>query len=124
MIDLTSGRVVKATDAFQSDKLPSLAALIDRKLQEELRQDAAELASSKDPDQQEIESIKQAYDNLKFEVTNLEEFSVGSKGVTFLYDAGFPHVIRALEPTGRYFFNWAEIKPYIKPNGPLAQFVR
>ena len=124
LVDLTNGRVVKASDAFEPHKLPSLAVLVDGRLQDELRQDAKDLASSKDSDPQELESIKQAYENLKFEVTNLDDFSVGPAGVTFLYDAGFPHVIRALEPAGRYFFNWAEIKPYIKPNGPLAQFVR
>lgn len=124
LIDLTNGHLVKATDAFRSDKLPTLAAIVNRRLQDELRQDVAEIASSKNPDPHEIESIKHAHENLKFEVTNLDEFSVNRKGVTFLYDAGFPHVIRALEPEGRYFFNWSEIQPYIKPNGPLAQFVR
>ena len=48
---------------------------------------------------------REAYEALKFEAQNLDEFSVGRKGVTFLYDAGFPHVIRALEPDGHYFFS-------------------
>lgn len=32
-------------------------------------------------------------------------------------------VIKALEPEGRYFFPYALLKPYIKAEGPLAQFI-
>ena len=124
LIDLTSGHVVKAADAFNSAKLTSLAAIVDRKLQDELQQDEKELASSKHSDPQDVASIRRAHENLQFEITNLDDFSVGPKGITFLYDAGLPHVIQAFEPAGCYFFTWTEIKPYIKPNGPLAQFVR
>ena len=49
-------------------------------------------------------------------------FSVSDKVVKFLYDAGFPHVIQALEPDGGYFFNCAEPHPFIKRNGPLDVF--
>lgn len=124
LISLKDGSLVKAADAFASDKLASLAAVVDRKLQQELRQRSAEMANDKDAGEEERESIKQAYENLKFEIANLDEFSVGRKGVTFLYDAGFPHVSQALEPAGRYVFTFAELKPYIKPDGPLGQFVR
>lgn len=124
LINLKDGRLVKASDAFAPDKLASLAAAVDRKLQQELRELAAEHAKDKDAGEEERESIKQAYENLKFQIANLDGFSVGRKGVTFLYDAGFPHVIQALEPAGRYVFTFAELKPYIKPDGPLGQFVR
>jgi len=43
-------------------------------------------------------------------------------GVTFLYDAGFPHVIQALQPDGRYFFSYAVLRPHIKSSGPLGVF--
>jgi len=124
LINLRDGSVVKATDAFESDKLASLAAAVDRKLQHELREIAAENDKDKSSDAGEKESIKQAYENLKFEISNLDEFSVGRKGISFLYDAGFPHVIQALAPAGRYLFTYAELKPYIKRDGPLGQFVR
>lgn len=124
LINLRNGNLVKATDAFAPDKLASLADAVDRKLQQELRELASEMAKDKDASQEEREHLKQAYENLKFEVANLDEFSVGPRGITFLYDAGFPHVIQALEPAGRYVFTFAELKPYIKPDGPLGQFVR
>ena len=53
----------------------------------------------------------------------LDEFSISDKGVTFLYDYGFPHAIQALEPDGRYFFTWAQMKQHIKRGGLLAKFI-
>lgn len=124
LINLKDGHLVKASDAFAADKLASLAAAVDRKLQDELRQLTSQNAMDKHAGPEERESIKQAYENLKFEIANLDEFSVSRKGITFLYDAGFPHVIQALEPAGRYIFTFAELKPFIQPDGPLGQFVR
>ncbi len=68
--------------------------------------------------------MNDAYDILKFELKDLDNFSVSKTGITFLYDAGFPHVIKALEPKGHYFFSYEELKPYIESHGPLGQFVR
>jgi hypothetical protein len=69
-------------------------------------------------------SAKQSVNDLKFTNESFNEFSVDDKGVTILYDAGFPHAIKALQPDGRYFFTWAEIKPFIKPNGLLSRLAR
>jgi hypothetical protein len=124
LINLNDGRVVKAADAFELDKLAALAAAVDRKLQKELSELQAEHAKDRAAVPEDRESIKQAYENLKFETSNLDEFSISRKGITFLYDAGFPHVIQALAPAGRYAFTFAELNPYIKPGGPLGQFVR
>ena len=92
--------------------------MADRELQREIKRIANE---NRDPDVKE--AVDGAYDNLKFEVMSLDEFSVGPKGITFLYDAGFPHVIKALEPEGRYFFSYSILREYIKRDGPLGQFV-
>ena len=54
----------------------------------------------------------------------MDDLSIYGRGVTFYFDAGFPHVIQALEPDEEYFFSYAELRPYIKRNGPLAVFVR
>ena len=61
---------------------------------------------------------------MKFGTENLDDFSVGAKGITFLYDAGLPHVIKAFEPEGRYFFSYSELTPYLNRTGPLGQFIR
>ena len=123
LINLRDGNVVKASDVFESTRLQELAAAVDRKLHLELEQIEKENAEpNEQPDQKAIR--READEALKFEVKNLDEFSVGRKGLTFLYDAGYPHAIKASEPLGRYFFNYSQLKPFIKPNGPLGQFVR
>ncbi len=118
IINLRQGRILKAADVFNSNKLDSLAAMVDLELQREITRIVKE---NKDP--VEKDAVDGVFDDLKFEATNLDEFSVGPKGITFLYDAGFPHVIKALEPEGRYFFSYSDLKPYIKREGPLGQFV-
>ncbi|MDQ5843724.1 MAG: hypothetical protein M3539_00320, partial [Acidobacteriota bacterium] len=60
---------------------------------------------------------------LRYTIENLNEFSVGAQGITFLYDAGYPHAIQAFEPNGKYFFRYAELKSFIKPDGLLGQFI-
>ena len=121
LINLRDGSVVKAADAFDETKLDSLAALVDKELQRELTKLRAEnLATVRDND--ERKTLTDAYSNLKVERENLDEFSVSKLGITFLYDAGFPHVIQALEPRGRYFFSYKMLNDYIRRDGPLGKF--
>jgi len=121
-LNLKNGSVIKASDVFVTDKLTILSAMVNRKLQNEIRKILAELSASKrDPEDTRI--AKEAGEVLEFKVENLDDFSVGTKGITFLYDAGYPHVIQAFEPDGRYFFSYSELKPYIKRDAMLGQFV-
>lgn len=122
LIDLRDGHIVKAADVFEPDKLGQLTAVIDRALQKEIARLAKENADSNDQDADQKESIKGAYENLKFETQHLDDFMVGAKGVTFLYDAGFPHVIQALEPEGGYFFSYSALKDIIKSDGLLGRY--
>jgi hypothetical protein len=121
LISLRDGNLVKAADAFEAAKLDALAELVNGELQSELNRLRKEnMAEAKDAE--ERQALTDAYENLKFERENLDEFSVGKTGITFLYDAGFPHVIQALEPQGRYFFSYRMLRDYIRPDGPLAKF--
>ena len=122
-INLKNGRVIKASDAFVADKLKSLAGLVRNKFQAELKQILMDLAESKS-DPEDIRIAKEAQEALEFKLADLDDFSVGDKGITFLYDAGYPHVIQAFEPEGRYFFSYAELRSYIKRDGPLGQFIQ
>lgn len=124
LIDLRSGTLITAADAFKSEKLSLLSALVDRKLQQEIERLRKENAALKDRDRDEVASVNDAYDILNVEPKDLDNFSVSRSGITFLYDSGFPHVIKALEPKGQYFFSYDELKPYIESHGPLGQFVR
>jgi hypothetical protein len=124
LIDLRSGALVVAADVFQGDKLETLTAAVDEKLQREIAELKRENTGSTDRDEADKTSVNDAYEILKFESKDLDNFSVSKSGITFLYDAGFPHVIKALEPKGRYFFSYEQLKPFIKSNGPLGQFIR
>src|SRR6185503_18040476 len=122
-INLKNGTVIKAADAFMYDKLPALANLVRTKFQAELKQILTDLAESKS-DAEDIRVAKEAQEALEFKLSDIDDFSIGDKGVTFLYDAGYPHAIQAFEPEGRYFFSYAELKPFIRRDGPLGQFVK
>lgn len=124
LIDLKNGQIIKAADAFQVDKLGTLAGMVNQKLQAELSQRMTEIKQSSDLDAEDIRSITEGLEQLKLEIAHLEDFSVSARGITFLYDAGLPHVIKAFEPEGRYFFSYSELRPYLNRNGPLGQFVR
>jgi hypothetical protein len=119
-IDLKTGKVLKASDVFVRNKLETLALIVDTQLQGELKEIAQENAQ----DMPEYKEIVESQGELKFKLENLDDFSVSTKGITFLFDAGYPHVIRAFEPAGQYFLSYDELKPYIKHDGPLGVFIR
>lgn len=121
-ISLKNGSVIKARDVFLNDKLESLTALVNRRLQAELKRNLDEISSSSDPE--DAKTVKEMQEALQFTLENLDEFTVGAKGITFMYDAGYPHAIQALEPDGNFFFSYSELKPFIKPAGLLGQFVK
>jgi hypothetical protein len=123
LINLKNGTVIKASDAFVAEQLPALTAKIDRMLKTGLKGILKELADSKS-DPEDIRIAREAQEPLEFATENLNDFSVNAKGVTFLYDAGYPHAIRAFQPVGQYFFTYAELKSFIKKDGPLGVFVR
>ena len=121
-IDLRTGSVIKARDVFVVAKLTELARLVDAKLQK----DTAEVTLAAKADRQltEASSIVEALEEVKFEVKDLDDFSINKDGVTFLYEVGFPHAHRAFEPGGHYLFSYSKLKPFINPNGPLGQFIK
>lgn len=72
----------------------------------------------------DAENPASLFESTDYESENLEHFSVSDRGVTFLYDYAFPHAIMAMQPEGRYFFSWKELKPFVKPAGLFGRFVR
>lgn len=121
-ISLKTGDVLKARDVFRGDSLGALA----RMANESLRAAVAEQIKvvEEDRDLTEKDSLKGELTGLTFGVEHLDNFMVGDRGLTFLYDAGFPHVIQALEPDGEYFFTYAQLAPHIRRDGPLGRFVK
>lgn len=119
VVDLKTGNRVRPIDVFTN--LPKLAAEVRKAQLAEIKK--AQGDYKKDPDAADFDG-KEYFDSAKFTAKELSEFSVSDKGVTFLYEYGFPHVALALQPDGRYFFSWVELKSFIKPGGLFAQFVR
>jgi hypothetical protein len=122
LINLKNGKVVRAADAFNTDSLYVLAGLVDKKLKAEVTELNKVNEDDKSSGAESKSWVRDELKKLQIGVKHLNEFSVSDKGVTFLFDAGFPHAIQALQPDGRYFFSYAEFRPYIKRNGPLGVF--
>lgn len=124
VINLKTGDVIKARDVFNSASLATLTSMVNDKLQAELKQLVKDGRVFDGMNAEERQGIQEQYNGLKFEAENLDEFQISDTGVTFLYEAGFPHVIKALEPEGRYFFSYAELAVHIKPGSPLANLAK
>lgn len=120
LINLKTGSVITGAEAFDRMSTARLARLVDAKLQAEIREIIKGLAGDKELDNEQRESLKSSFAELKFKEENLDEFEVSNTGLTFLFDAGFPHVIQALQPDGRYFMPFSALQGYIKRDGPLA----
>lgn len=123
-ISLRTGDVLKAADVFEPGSLARLAEMANEKLLAEVRGQVKVVEEDESIGAEEKPSLKEALAGLSFKVEDLDQFVVGDEGVTFLYDAGFPHVIKALQPDGEYFFSYAQLAPHIKRGGPLGRFVR
>ncbi|MBS1792496.1 MAG: hypothetical protein JSS81_01510 [Acidobacteria bacterium] len=119
VVDLKTGNALKAAAVFAN--FPGLIAEVKKIQDTEVKQSIEDL--KKEPDFQG-ENPESLFEYTKFEALNLEGFSITDDGVSFHYEYGFPHVIYALEPGGDYFLGWKDIKPFVKPTGPFARFVK
>lgn len=122
LMNLKTGKVVKAAEAFNRDSLNTLAGMVDKKLKAEVAELLKANEDDKSSDADAKSYVNDELKKLRIGVQNLDEFSVSDKGVTFRFDAGFPHAIQALQPDGKYFFSYAELRAHIKNSGPLGIF--
>lgn len=119
VVDLKTGNSMKASEVFI--ELPQLARFADTFLQARIKK---EIAARRKDSAEDAKTLREMIAGAKFKPKNLEFFSVSDKGVSFHFDYGFPHVALALEPENRFFFTYAQLKPFIKPGGLLAGLVR
>jgi hypothetical protein len=118
VIDLKTGNRITPTMVFNN--IVGLTAKGKKAQEKEVKQAIIRIKK----DEPDFEDPATLFGSTDYEAENLNEFSVSDKGVTFIYDYGFPHVALALQPNGRYFFSWRELKPFIKPAGLFGRFVR
>jgi hypothetical protein len=119
VVDLKTGRRIYFRDAFTD--IGMLLVKID---QAQFKEKEDHLNELKRDSPEDFAAAREMLDRTALGSKVLEEFSVDERGVTFIFDYGFPHVAQALEPSGRYFFSWTDIKPHIRRDGLLGQFVR
>jgi hypothetical protein len=120
LIYLKTGELVKAAGVFHQNQFTRLATQVDKQLQQEIRSIIRDMSRDKQLSAEEKQSLKSSFAELKFKEENLDYFSVSDRGLTFLFDAGFPHAVQALQPNGRYFIAFSSLKQYINSNGPLG----
>jgi hypothetical protein len=126
VINLKTGKQVKFANVFKSDRLPELAKMVDKKLKIETTATIKQIDKGKfgENGKEGEDYLKEKLRGLEFTAETFNEFAVNDKGVTIIYDADFPHVIQEAQPNGRYFFTWAQLKPFIKADGLLGKFIR
>jgi hypothetical protein len=123
-INLKTGKLITVSDVFNPETLEGLAKIIDNQLQAELKKTIDQVNQDKSIGAEEKAMVPDLYEGLKFEVKDLNDFMIGSDEITFLYEAGFPHVIQAYEPIGKYKNNYAELAPYLKRKDPPASLTQ
>ena len=117
VVDLKTGNQLRSADVFAN--LSGLAAMVKKNQRAEVTKAIKEI--SEDPESKDVDT-NQIFEGTNFTVKNLDEFEVNDSGMTFIYDYGFPHVIQALQPDGRFTYTWKELKPYIQSRGQLGHF--
>ncbi len=116
VVNIKTGNGINAPSVFTS--LKGLALKVSQAQKAEIRK--AIIQNKRDYN----DDFSDLFNEVKFTVENLDEFSLSDKGITFLYDYDLPHVDIAFQPASRYFFAWTKLKPFIRRDGLLGKFIR
>ena len=121
-IDLHTGKVVTVTDIFRAEQLDQLGKLVDAKLQQEIKTIRDRFQETGDEVPAPLDDI---FRRLKIETADLSNFEVNQTGIVFIKETRFPYGFgfHSSQPTDRYHFKYVELKPYLRTDGLLWQFV-
>lgn len=119
VVDLRTGRRIHLRDVFTN--IGPLLVKIDAAQKKE-KTDFVEELRRTDPEM--AADARMLLEERKYTSNVLEEFSIDDNGVTFKFDYGYPHAVKALEPPGLYFFSWDEMRPHVRPDRQFGRFVR
>jgi len=117
VVDLRTGQRLLATQVFDPAALPLLAKQLDRRLQADIAK-----AVAGDPDGVDLRLLDDRGAPRHFRVADLDNFSVDERGITFFFEFTFPDL--ALFVPGEFFMSWDEMRPHVRPDGPLAPLLR
>jgi hypothetical protein len=112
IFNVRTGETVSANDFFKAPTLNTLAKQVRVKL-------LAEIARAQRKGVLPTES-----QDYKYALSNLDDFSVSQRGLTFHYDYGFNFATRSLQPPGEFFFTYSQLKRFIRRDGLLEKFIR
>ena len=122
VFDTRTGNKIDFPDLFSAERMPDLLSKVRsviKRTESEVKD--AEVREALEAERETNPEFHPTPDKIEFKHL---DFTISDKGVTFLYDYGFPHVAQALEPSGEFFISYAELKPFIRSDGLLARFVR
>jgi hypothetical protein len=113
-IDLRTGRILQAKDLFRLDMSSELTEMIEAMMQKEIQAKTVELQKGNPNFQPDI------FAKHHFRSKDLHDFTIGEAGITFHYSFGFPHAMKAAEPTESYFLSYDKLSPYIRLDGAIG----
>lgn len=120
VVDINSG--LRATPSTAFVNISGLLALVKKAKNKEVTQAITDIKKDKENNEEHPEDLFK--ESAKYHSVKLDQFCVSDKGVTFHHDYAFAHVIQALQPSGEFFFTWAQLRPYIKAGGLLSRIKR
>lgn len=127
LIDLKTGKRLFAKDVFTAAALEKIRKMANERMQTAAEQQIirwSRWSKEEHPDRDdELKYMNEEFAKRKFTLADLNTFVVGDRGITFRYDWAFPHVSQACEPNHDFFFSYKSLKPYIRKDSPLVQFV-
>jgi len=118
VVDSTTGRRATALNSFR--RTSELKVLVADALRTEVAgavNDPAKSTEDRDLARSTLAGAKLAKDAL-------DRFSVATQGVTFHHDYDLVHALKGLAPSGKLFFPWSKVGPFVRSDGPLRRFVR
>lgn len=121
VVDLQTGNRIKIDEAFQNRS--ALFELIAQKHKKEMDAAVADAKMDKGEEDEFYNSasmLEQTKESRS--IYEIDEFSVSDSGVTFIFKYADNPTRPVGTPPGRYFFTWAELKPYVAEYGLLNVF--
>lgn len=121
-VNLRSGEIIKPEDVFIEARQEQLAARINRTLQAEIAGAARRVKKELGGD--EGGQILAQFREKIFTPLYLDNFEVSDKGITFVYTYDYAHIAGNYKPPGRFFLSFAQLKPFVRRDGPLGRFIK
>lgn len=119
--NITSGETIGYSDIFTESKMPELLKVIQGKMTEKENALDAEEKEHLNRLRKEETEYNPTPSQIGFD--KLQEFHITDSGVVFIYNYGYRHVEKALEPEGQFLLTFAELKPFIKHGSLLETLI-